>query len=81
MMLIFEIACYLLLSIATVLACSYPEKTWGIVVSISAMVLTLLKALYNKDGGIWFSLICFGIFSLLLLKFPGLAQWIYLNNN
>lgn len=77
-MLIIQIACCLLLSIATVLACSYPEKAWEIVVAIPSMILALLKGLYNKDGGIWFSIICFGVFSLLLLLFPGFAQWLYL---
>ena len=78
MTLITEIACFLLLSITTILVCNYQEKAWQTIVSISSKILALLKTLYNKDGGIWFSIICFGIFSLLLLLFPGFAHWLYL---
>jgi hypothetical protein len=78
MMLIIEITCGLLIAFATLLAFSYPEAFWEIVVSIPSMTYKILKAIYNKDGGIWFSIICFGIFSLSLLLFPGLAHWLYL---
>ena len=77
MMLIIEFVFGVMLAIATVLACSFPEKAWEIMVAIPSMIVSFLKVLYNKDGGIWFSIIFFGLFSLSLLLFPGLAHWLY----